>query len=443
LRFFMSFIQWKEQLKEEKKVKKYQHLDRSINLDLKNDFQEVVDAIKNITNHSFLPFIKRISRKTRFKHRTNKLPVRTLKLRPIMYASHLDSHVYSYFNYCLSLEYEKKLKECELSNVVLAYRSIKIPESSEGKCNIHFASEVFNYISNRGMCVVITQDIKGFFDEISHKFLFQGIKELYEGGWIDSSLVKVLHSLTAFKYINYDDFRKNHLKQLIESKKEIPIYKLIKQYVHKNKSSKGIPQGSPLSGLLANIYMLSFDMEIRREFPAVFYRRYSDDLIFICDEELKDNLLASIEEKISHRDLSIQPTKTFIAKFGYANSMLKCVQVSDGNGVKNNRDYIDFLGFEYNGQTTHFRKNTYQKLLKKSVINRISRKKNSTKLIKRIKPKKDTLKHRNRSNYLMKAIEVTKSDGMRIQLNKFNRKVKEKFKKSLCHINPNNNLKKL
>jgi len=424
----MSFNKWKEQLKEEKKVKRYQHLDRPLNLDCEKDFDYIVESIKNIKYHSFLPFIKKIKKQKRFKSKNGRFPVRSLKIRPIMYASHLDSHIYSYFNYILSHAYKKKLKDYGLCDNVIAYRSIKVLGSSEGKCNIHFAKEVFDYISSVGECIVITQDIKSFFDEISHKLLAQSIRDLSNSNWIDDDFYKVLNSLTSYKYINYDDFRKNNLKRLILFNRKIPIYQLLKEYFYQNKYSKGIPQGSPISGLLANIYLLKFDKELKSEFPSVFYRRYSDDLIFVCDEKIKGELLASINKKIANHKLSIQPVKTFVATFKYKEDMLKCIQVVDGNGKKENRDYVDYLGFEYNGENIYFRKNTYQKLLIKECISRKKRKRNSIKIKKRYRPKKLNVNKNNRYDYLKKALKVTDDKGIKIQINKFGKKLKSKLK---------------
>jgi len=61
----------------------------------------------------------------------------------------------------------------------------------------------------------------------------------------------------------------------------------------------GIPQGLPISALLANIYMSPFDEQICEKLVReknVFYRRYSDDMIFICDISQVDYVKEFIEK---------------------------------------------------------------------------------------------------------------------------------------------------
>ena len=69
-------------------------------------------------------------------------------------------------------------------------------------------------------------------------------------------------------------------------------------------AKRGIPQGTPISATLANLYMIDFDELIYNITSSVdrpaFYQRYSDDIILICerkDEEFYyDLLLKEINE---------------------------------------------------------------------------------------------------------------------------------------------------
>jgi len=46
----------------------------------------------------------------------------------------------------------------------------------------------------------------------------------------------------------------------------------------------GIPQGSPISDLLANMYLLNFDCAVRKILDALggSYLRYSDDILLVA-----------------------------------------------------------------------------------------------------------------------------------------------------------------
>lgn len=57
-------------------------------------------------------------------------------------------------------------------------------------------------------------------------------------------------------------------------------------------NKRGIPQGTPLSATLANIYMLDFDAKIYEEaskpYKNVYYQRYSDDLFLFVIRKMKN-----------------------------------------------------------------------------------------------------------------------------------------------------------
>lgn len=56
------------------------------------------------------------------------------------------------------------------------------------------------------------------------------------------------------------------------------------------KRRKGIPQGTPISAALANVYMLHFDKRINDAVKPLkgIYRRYSDDMIVVCIKRQKE-----------------------------------------------------------------------------------------------------------------------------------------------------------
>lgn len=425
--FYMLYQEWNAHIKPSKKLRTYEHIDDPLNLNNEQILKKVIDKIEDIKNHQFLPFIKRAETQIRFRQK-NGVPVRSLKVRPIMYASHTDSHIYSYYNFLLSKKYEEYLRKLNLEDNISAYRKIKIESSDRGKSNIHFAKEVFDYISNQDECVVITQDIEGFFDNLNHILLKQKICEVNNTNKLDESLYKIFRSLTAFKYIEYDDFNKHKLTIKNRSNR-YAIYKILKSILNENKTNKAIPQGSPISGLLANIYLIDFDRQIKVGFPDVFYRRYSDDLVFVCKKNQKDDLLKFIDEKIKESKLNINSSKSFISYFKNNNGSITCELVTNGLNKKRGRNYVDYLGLEFDGKNILLRKNTIQKLKYKQIKKAKKQLSNKEKQ-KRRKPKKIGKKLiKNRNNYFKRTLEIINNVGVKKQVLKVTRdrnKVKKK-----------------
>lgn len=428
----MEYEEWKNGIKPEKRERTYQHVDDSLNLDDEKIFQKVVSVIKDIKNHQFLPFIRRNETIIRFRNK-NGVTTRAPKVRPIMYASHIDAHIYSYYNFLLSKKYETYLEEVNLSENVIAYRKVKVPATEKGKSNIHFAKEVFEYIKSQNDCVVVTHDIEGFFDNIDHSILKDAICKVINVERLDDSFYKVLKSLTKYKYIRYADFNTKQIKKKIKRNND-PIYKTLEGFFFENKTNKGIPQGSPISGLLANVYLIDFDHEIKLAFPNIFYRRYSDDLIFVCKDEEKEALRNFVDERIKKSKLNINSGKSFISTFRKKVSDIVCESVTDGLGNGLNRTYVDYLGLEFDGQNILLRKNTIQKL-KMRQYKKVEKQVRNTFRQKRRKPRKtktDNLSRRN--NYLRKAVQVISESAIGKQVLKFSRKRNNIRKEALASV---------
>ena len=104
---------------------------------------------------------------------------------------------------------------------------------------------------------------------------------------------------------------------------------------------KGTPQGSPISPLLANLFMhYAFDRWMDREYPGCPFERYADDVVVHCDtEEQARELLAAIAERLGTVGLELHPDKT------------KIVYCKDANrrGTAEHTSF-DFLGYTFRGR---------------------------------------------------------------------------------------------
>ena len=124
--------------------------------------------------------------------------------------------------------------------------------------------------------------------------------------------------------------------------------------IYKNPSTiKGIPHGLPISAMMANIYMYEFDKAIIEqlvETSNVFYRRYSDDMIFVCDKSEVEAVGEFISKSIEKIKLEIARDKIETIYFNETENGLES-KIINGEG-----DYVlaplNYLGFEFYGNKT-------------------------------------------------------------------------------------------
>lgn len=359
------YLEWKESLKQEQKKRHYRHFDASLDLDDPKDYKKVTTALDNIKTHQFLPFIKFFKKNFFYKRVPNYVSQRQIKRRPIMYSSHLDAHIYSFYSYKWSRDYEDFVDRKGINLNVTAYRKVTDTKSdTKGKNNILLAREVFEYIQNIEDCEVIIIDISKFFDTLNHKKLKESICKILNRQLTDDEY-KIFRSLTSFRYVLDDSHQKKGLrlfkKFFAKIKNKTRKGKTLAQAIYElgsngmiryNKSTEGIPQGSIISGLLANIYMANFDSNFSKSFPKCLYRRYSDDIVIVCKTLEAKRILEFLKVAVEEIALGINPSKVAIAKFAKLDDTLKCSEVRDGNGDLSKKKFIDYLGFEFNNLVT-------------------------------------------------------------------------------------------
>ena len=386
-------------------LKTYPHLDPYFNFfKHSNDIKKLVSNMELIAKHSFLPFVKILTKTPRFRFQENeKTYGLETKIRPIAFASHFDSYIYGYYSFALTEKYQHYIRAKGFSECVLAYRS-----DLDGKCNIQFAKEAFEAVrkktSTNGHCTSIALDITGYFDNIDHTILKSKWCKILNLQELTKDQYKIFRSLTKYSYISRDSILKhfkidlktasswNSLLDLVPDnaagptfnnkfdllrKRNLITVNLPKVSQAGEKSFRGIPQGSPMSALLSNIYLIDFDekifnLSIELDFT---YRRYCDDLLIICDSEKAVQINEIVLKEIAAYKLVIQTKKTEIIHFRPTLSgkirgfnQKKIEKFSPVFTPQNEQQFyrnLQYLGFEFNGVSIYIRPGSLSRYFRK------------------------------------------------------------------------------
>ena len=362
---------------------------------------KAVQNKKFVSSHSFMPLIRRVIMTSRFrkKYKEGSEPKKTRLLpkeREICYACHLDAIIYKYYAEFIQEKYERILKTNDLlDNCVVAYRKVPIdksrPELDKNKCNIEFAKDAFQFIkqSNENELFVGVYDISNFFNSLDHSLLKKAWAKVCDfEDVLPNDHYTIFKNATMYSYIKEEDLfnlfkdrivcKKNKLSTeevnrkikkinyLYSSKKHAVAFcrrEDLKEIKYKRlifdnrfeivegvkaKRKKGIPQGLPISAVLANIYMLDFDKLIVEYLDSIggMYRRYSDDIIIVCSKEYRDIVRELLKTSIECLKLNIQEEKEkeyLLQKNNEGYFICRGLKYPFKNK-------IEYLGFEFDGQ---------------------------------------------------------------------------------------------
>jgi RNA-directed DNA polymerase len=158
---------------------------------------------------------------------------------------------------------------------------------------------------------VIDLDIRAFFDSVPHDLLLKAVAHHTDERWV-------------LLYI----------QRWLKAPMRMPDGTEVAR-------EKGTPQGSPISPLLANLFMhYAFDRWMDRNHPVCPFERYADDIVVHCtSEEQARRLLAAIAERLRSLGLELHPEKTRIV---YCKD-----KVRRGDSEQTS---FDFLGFTFQGR---------------------------------------------------------------------------------------------
>lgn len=218
-------------------------------------------------------------------------------------------------------EHEDKIVQKGIAKVLNAIYENDFLDCSFGfrpNRNCHDALKILNfYVEKRLVSYVVDVDIKGFFDNVDHKWMMEFLKHRIT----DPNLLRIISRFLKGGYMEEG---------------------------RRYKTDKGTPQGGVISPILANVYLhyvldLWFEKVVRKQCEGQAYIvRYADD--FVCCFQHKREALQfyeSLKLRLKKFNLEIAEDKTKVIPFGrFAENNAK----RTGNGKPAT---FDFLGFTH------------------------------------------------------------------------------------------------
>lgn len=369
-------------------LKHYPHFDKPIR---PKDIEDLVRDPNAVACNSFYPFMRFEEKWQPFRDKKGSKPKK--KARELRFASRRDAYIYSYYRHILREPYEAALAARDLSDNVIAYRKLTTTEG-RGKSNIDFAFDAFNVIRRYRDAAVVTLDISKFFENIDHELLRQKWCSLLDVAELPRDHAAVFRAITRYAVVDRDAAyeRLGFLTWQVKGSRRIPVYttgfkNMPRQLctnaefrekicgksgayvslIETNKNSFGIPQGSPISDILANLYLIDFDSALKEYVESIggTFFRYSDDIIIIIPggevEAVAARDFAMAEIKKHGSQLIIKPEKTSVLRYHAVASGQKFIKLHGEQGANG----LEYLGFRYDGKAVHLRDATLSRLYRK------------------------------------------------------------------------------
>ena len=325
------------------RVRSYLHLDEPPR---RNVIAAAVADPAQVARWQFLPMITRIKVTRKIKRQGNVF-IPKEKKRPISYASHRDAALYAFYAAALTRQYEHRLELLGLSDVVTAFRT------GDGRCNIHFAREAFEWIDLTRPCVALAYDISGFFDNLDHRILRDRWADILDERSLPADHYALFRSLTRYTWVSqvtlYAMFGISPYAPKASGRTRICSAlefrnKIVRgNHLNRHLLDKGIPQGTPISAVLSNIYMLDFDRMLSEKIKVWggLYRRYCDDVLCIVPPQHAVEAKAYVEALVASIKLEVQPEKLEECYFGLPGTVTKPA--------------LQYLGLTFDGRKVRLR----------------------------------------------------------------------------------------
>ena len=354
--------------------------------------ERIISCPKSVATNAFFPFLSYEKKFQPFRRPGGGVKP-SKKLRPISYASRRDAAIFEHYRGILAEKYEARLLKEGLHECPIAYRNLK-SENGGGKCNIDFAKDAFDYISKEKECRVFVIDISSYFPSISHQNLYEVWCDLMGFDRMPDDHYAVYKAITRYAYIDREELYKelgfigpkpvgkglgvgylqhwNRIpKQLCSPKRLREIISQRKaaghSIVNSNQLDRGIPQGAPISDVLANMNLLNFDKRIASyvESKGGYFRRYSDDIVVIIPKaHQRARVLVKLRNELKKcgEHLEIKESKVSVVDYfiGSENPFVW----RRGTG----KNGMEYLGFRFDGERVFLRDKTVSNFYRKIAI---------------------------------------------------------------------------
>lgn len=245
--------------------------------------------------------------------------------------------------------------------------------------------------------MAIALDIKGYFDNLDHGMIKDLWLELLDLDRLPRDHFSVFKNITEYRFVDQKDLyrRLGYIAKQKIGKYEIEKYTILysempKQLcaprefrekvcggdpkfpslVQKNPNNFGIPQGAPISDLIANFYLMHFDKAVFEYVKARGgrYMRYSDDILLILpggiSEAQSARKFVGDEIRKYGEKLEIKDKKTCIVQFMLSSGELKFKHIEGPQG----KNGLEYLGFCFDGKRVRVRNSTISRFYRKVAI---------------------------------------------------------------------------
>lgn len=319
------------------KVRRYAHFDEPLD---ESALAGLALTPSVVAQHSFMPLLgyKKTTRKIDFDVFP---PLVKEKEREIKYAGHMDSAIYAAYAFALSEQYEDALAAMRVGHCVLAYRG------GIGY-NVPFAKSLFSEIRDRRDCLVICLDVSKFFDTLRHSVLKARLTRVLGCERLPDDWYAIFRRLTTFEHVDADDLKARLGKPKGTRLCGIDAFRsVVRPMIRRNILGYGIPQGTPLSGLLANIYMMEFDAALDAWLVerGGSYRRYSDDIaVVLPTAAFESEFMEFVYAQAALIGLAINDDKTCRTQF-----------LDQDGKLTASGDLLQYLGFTFDGADIRIR----------------------------------------------------------------------------------------